>query len=495
MSTTDYKAISIEKIALKGATWLALFKIISQSFSWVITIMIARILLPSDYGLMAMAAILSGYASYLSELGIGSAIIQKEKVEQNELSAVFWFIMLFSILLSAVCFIGAYFMAYIFNEPRIIPLTQTISAIFILEGLQIVPLNLLKKELGFKKVGLIEMTGTVIASASMFLIAYYGGGVWTLVAGSFILSLTKLILIYSNVKWFPQLHFSLKDAKSYLKYGINVTIGRSFFYLFESSDKFFAGRAWIPQMLGHYTFALGLAQIPTEKIVVLINQVSFPVLSKLQNDKEAFNKFYIKIVEITATLAIPIFIGGYLIGEDIIKLLLNDKWYPIIPVFKYLCLTQIFTALNAINSFVHYSQGRPQWSLYYHVVLAISMATSFYIAVQYGLNAILIPWFTTYIIACVVWIIITLKSIGINLITYLKILSNSIVATFAIAVGIILSDYIIVSLLSQNIYLIFSLALKITLSILIYIGYYWFFHRHLFYSLLNLRKAQSIAAT
>lgn len=495
MSTIDYKAIPIEKIALKGATWLALFKIISQAFSWVITIMIARLLLPSDYGLMAMATIITGYAAYLSELGIGSAIIQKEKVDQNELSAIFWFTMLFSILLSVVCFIGAYFMAYIFNEPRIIPLTQAISVIFILEGLQIVPLNLLKKELGFKKVGLIEMIGTLVASLCMFLIAYKGGGVWTLVAGSFVLSLAKLVLVYSNVKWFPYLHFSLKDAKSYLKYGINVTIGRSFFYLFESSDKFFAGRAWQSQILGYYTFALGLAQIPTEKIVVLINQVSFPVFSKLQNDKVAFNKFYLKIVEITATLAIPIFIGGYLIGEDIIKLLLNDKWYPIISVFKYLCLTQIFTALNAINSFVHYAQGRPRWSLYYHAVLAISMVTSFYMAVQYGLNAILIPWFTTYIIACVIWTIITLNSIGISLITYLKGIFNSIIATLIMAAGILLYDYIMASFLLQRIDLFFSLTSKIAIGILIYISYFWFFYRQMIYSLLNLRKAQDIAST
>lgn len=488
MSTTDYKAIPIKEIALKGATWLALFKIISQAFSWVITIMIARILLPADYGLMAMATILYGYIAYLSEFGIGSAIIQKEKVDQYELSAVFWFIILFSVLLSAACFIGAYFVAYIFNEPRIIPIAQTISVIFILEGLQIVPLNLLKKELGFKKVGLIEMMGTIIASACMFLVAYYGGGVWTFVAGSFILSLTKLVLVYSNVKWFPYLHFSLKDAKSYLKFGINVSIGRSFFYLYESSDKFFAGRAWKSQMLGYYTFALGLAQIPTEKIVTLINQVSFPVFSKLQNDKQEFNKFYLKVVEITATLVIPVFIGGYLIGEDIIKLLLNEKWYPIIPVFKYLCLTQIFTALNAINSFVHYSKGRPRWSLYYHVVLAFSMAASFYIAVQYGLNAILIPWFTTYIIACTVWTTITLKSIEISLSTYLKVLLHSIIATFTIVAGIILYDYVITSILLQNINLFFSLTAKITLSILIYLGYFWFFNRDMLYILQKMRR-------
>jgi PST family polysaccharide transporter len=479
---------SIEKIAFKGASWLALFKFTSQLFSWGITVLIARILVPDDYGLMAMATMITGYAALFSELGLGDAIIQKPKIKQSELSSVFWFAMNIAFLLTIMCFFSSYLMAYIFDEPRIIPLIKTISIIFIINGLQIVPFSLLKKNLDFKKVGLIEMAGVFISCCCMITIAYLGGGVWTLVGGNVILSLAKLIFVSSYVEWLPQLHFNFKEAKSYITFGITVTISYSFFYLFDISDKFFAGRAWTPLVLGYYAFALQLSQIPTEKIVVLINQVSFPAFSELQHDQQKFNNFYLNVTKIMATLVIPLFVGGYLLGEDLIKFLLNEKWFPIIFLFRYLCLAQIFTALSAANTMVHNAQGRPYWGLWYNAARAIIMATSFYFAVQYGLNAMLIPWFTTYVILCAVWIIITLHKIGIDSFTYLKTLAAPLMATFCVVIGLKFYNYVTILLPDQSINALCNLTLEIVIGALCYISYLWLFDRKLFYSLAKLRE-------
>lgn len=129
----------------KGASWLAMFKFVSQLFSWVVTILVARILVPEDYGLMAMATIITGYAQMFAELGLGAAIIQKPQLIQIELSSVFWFSFMFGSMLALSCFPIAHLTAFIFHEPRVIPLTKTISLLFIFSSLQIVPLNLLKK--------------------------------------------------------------------------------------------------------------------------------------------------------------------------------------------------------------------------------------------------------------------------------------------------------------------------------------------------------------
>lgn len=481
---------SIQKAAFKGASWLALFKFVSQMFSWVVTILVARLLSPGDYGLMEMATIITGYAAYFNEMGLGAAVVQREKINRRELSSIFWFILCFSGFLSLVCYVGAYFVANLFNEPRLITLIQTISVVFPIGALQIIPGALLRRHLDFKKVGLIDMIGVFVSSSCMIFIAYNKGGVWTLIFGMIILSVTRLIFVYSFTKWRPLFHFNFEEAKSYISFGFTVFMGRSFFYLFEKSDKFFAGRAWTPQMLGYYGFALQLAQIPTEKISVIINHVSFSAFSRLQNEKQKFNEFYLNVVNATSVLVMPVFVGGYLVGEEIIKLLLTEKWYPIIFVFKYLCLTQITTSINAVNSFVHYAQGRPKWSLYFHVSLAILMATSFYFAVQYGLNGIVVPWFTMYLVICTTWTIITLNKIGISLPIYLKNLFNPIMATLIMSACIILSDKALSILSSQydNILPIFLIT-KIVVGLLIYLSYFWIFDRHIFYKLNELRKA------
>lgn len=481
--------MSIHKKVVKGAIWLSLFKLIGQIFTWIVTIQVARILLPSDYGLMELSTILTGYAAYFSELGLGAAIIQKKTVSDDELSSIFWFVLCVSILLYLVCYFGAYYMAYIFDNPRIIPLIQVIAIAFPINSLYVVPHSLLSKHFAFKKSGLVELKSVIISSIAMLVIAYNGGGVWTLVSGILILSSAKVILIYTKIKWFPRLHFNYQEAKSYLNFGINVFAGRTFFYIFEKSDKYFGGRSWTPQTLGYYSFALQLAQIPTEKIATLINQVSYPVFSKLQSEQDEFNKFYLNVVNITSIIVLPLFVGGFLTSEEIIKVLLNEKWYPIIFIFKWLCLSQIITSLNAVNSFVHYSQGRPNWSLYFHALLAIFMGFSFYYAVEYGLNAILIPWFTTYLLICTIWTVVTLKKINIDLTSYIKNLFNPVMAVIVMATGVILIDIVFNNIENLNTYdLIQVLLAKITAGVILYIGYLWIFNRQIFHQINDLRK-------
>jgi teichuronic acid exporter len=480
---------SLGRKAFKGASWLALFKFTSQGFSWVVTIIVARLLVPDDYGLMAMATIITGYAEIFCELGLGAAIVQKPKVTQRELSSVFWFSFFFAFILALSCFPVAKLTAFIMNEPRVIPLTQAVSLIFLLSGLAIVPINLLKKDMEFKALGRIEMVSTIVSCVAMVPLAYIGAGVWTLIGGRLIQLFTRVPLLYKKVNWFPNLYFNLHETKSYLKFGVTFAFGRSLFYLWEQSDKFFAGRLWNAHILGYYTLALQLAQVPTEKIVVLINQVSFPALSKLQNDKQAFDNFYLNTTKITAITVLPLFVGGYLVGEDLVKVLLNEKWYTMIFVFKFLCLSQIMMALNAINNFAHAAQGRPHWGLCYHIAGIILMPVSFYLAVPYGLHAILIPWFTTFILITLAWIIITTNKIGIPLSRYILNLANPVIATLIMSTAVLLIDNSINHLLTENINSCFRLSIKIGTGALFYIVSLGILDRRLFSDLKELVKS------
>lgn len=481
--------MSVRKKAFKGASWLALFKFFKQMFSWTITILVARILVPGDYGLMEMATVITGYAAMFSELGLGAAIIQKPHLSQNELSSIFWFAFGTSILLGLSCFGLAYPTALIFNEPKVIPIAQLASVNFILNGLQIVPLNLLKKEIEFKKLGMIELISTIVSCSSMYFMAIMGTGVWTLIGGRIIYCLTALIIVYYIVRWFPKLHFDFNEAKSLIRFGLVVAFGRSFFYIYEKSDRFFAGRVWSATQLGYYSFALQLSQIPTEKIVSLINQVSFSAFSKLQHDTKEFIRFYLDINKMTLSLVLPVFVGGYLVGGDLIRLLLDDKWLPIITVFKYLCLVQIVTSLTAVNNFVHTALGRPQWSLGFNVICAILMSVSFFLAVPYGLSAILIPWFTVYFIICTFWIIISLKKIGISKVQYLKNISLPVISTLVmVAAVLLLKSYSCIFPQFINESLLIMLCFKIFAGAGFYFLFLWFFDRSLFENIKKLRR-------
>lgn len=477
--------MSLEKKAFIGASWLGLFNILSQLFSWAITILIARILVPSDYGLMEMSTIITGYAALFSELGLGASIIQRPTISQKDLSSIFWFSLIVSIVLACGCVIIAYPTAYIFHDRRIIPLTSSVSIIFILTGMQIIPINLLRKEIKFKVIGIIEMATTIIACCSMYVIALLGGGVWTLMGGMIIRQLARTVLLYMTVKWLPAFHFNIWEVKSYLGFGIYVALANSLFYFRGTSDKLFAGMMWTPDMLGYYSFALSLAVLPTDKITAVINQVAFPAFSKLQNDNKRSNDFYLRTIKVTALLVLPLFMGGYLIGEDLVILLLGGKWLNSIIIFRYLCLAQIIRSLNAINSFVHLGQGRSRWEFNYNLVSAILVPVSFYFAIKSReLDVILIPWFATYSVICCVWIIITLKKIGIRLSQYLEYLSQPILAVSTMSAAVLIYQTIIQHDF-PSISRVFSLCLQITIGGAFYIGYLLVFDRSFVF---NIRK-------
>jgi len=477
----------VERKLIEETTWLALFKFLSQVLSWCVTILVARILVPEDYGLMEMATVITGYAVIFSELGLGAAIIQKPRQTKEELSSVFWFAFGFSLLLAMGAVAVAYPTAAMFNEPRVIPITQSTSILFATSGMQIVPLSLLKKELEFKTIGKIEMLGVAVSSLCMYLIAKMGGGVWTLIGGHIIRNVTKLILVYLETRWRPSLHFRREELRGYVGFGITVALGQSLFYVYDKSDRFFAARAWPAQTLGYYSFALELAKIPTEKIVVLINQVSFPALSKLQDQKEKFRELYLGIIKVTACIVFPLFVGGFLVAEELVRSLLNERWYPMINVFRYLCLAQMMTALSAINNSVHTARGRPGLGLFFNAFAALAMPVSFYFAARHGLNAILVPWFTTYMILSLAWIGYTLQQIDVGAADYFRTIRNPFAATAVMVFGVIGLQHVLPVPWMDKTPILVLLFLKGGLGAFLYVGYLWLFDRKIFHHLKALR--------
>ena len=469
---------STERKAFKGATWLGGFKAISQTFSWATTIIVAKMLMPADYGLMAMATVITGYIMLFSELGLGGAIIHRASPTKSELSSVFWLTAIISMLFGVSCLFIAYPTAWLFNEPRVIPLTQAVSILFILIGLQIVPMNLLKKDLKFKIVGMIEAISTVTSCLFMASAAYLGAGVWTLIGGSIVKALVSIILIFSIQQWRPSLMFRIQEALSYLNYGYHLALGTSIGYVNNKSDTFFAGRVWETSTLGLYSFAKQLSRIPNDKIVSLITQVAFPAFSQLQDDTKRFNTFYLDITKVISTIVLPLFVGGFLLGDELIRCIFDEKWHPMIFVFKILCLTELATPLSTINSMVHGAQGRPHWFLRFNVFMLCFLPISFFIAAPYGLTIMVVPWFTTYLLICSVWQYITIKKIGITVQQFFSNLKTPIGATISMSLCVLgyenLNRHLLQGIIKSD---ILNLSIKIAIGAGIYLGYFLMFDK------------------
>jgi len=440
---------------------------------------------------MEMATILTGYVVLFSELGLGAAIIQREDIQDEELSSLFWFVVFWGFVWGLSCIILAYPTVAIFNEVRIFRVTQAASLLYILGSLLIVPRNILTRELRYKTIGFIDTVAVIISCTLMIVIAKCGGGVWTLIGGLIIRDFIRAIIVFPVISWRPTFHFNFVEIRPFLKFGLNIAAGRTLYYMYTKSDRFFGGRILGSAILGYYSFALQLSSIPTDKLVSFINSVSFPVFSRYQKKNDKFNKFFLRLVKMIAFITFPIYIGGFFIADELIPLILGSKWMSIIVPFKFLCLAQLIISITTVNAVVINAKGLPHWNLYVNMINVLLMPASFYIAAKHGLNYLVIPWLTIQPLVRIGQTWITLRLLAISISDYFKSLMHPLFAVVTMLFVLSLSKFIYFQTLNPHFTnLVPYLVLTIIMGIISYAGYVMIFNRSFITALINITKIE-----
>jgi len=472
---------------VKGVSWMALFTYTTQALSWVVTIFVARVLSPRDYGLMGLATIFIGYADMLADLGLGQAIIQKKEIIKEEISSVFWFSMGIGIIIALGCLPLSFLTAYVMHEPKVIPIVQVIGFVFLFSSMRIVPSSLLKRKLDFKNAAICESIGTVFSLVVVITAALLGAGVWALVFSQISRAIVSAMAYFFMSRWLPQFTFNFANAKAFLNFGIPLTLGRTLSYIQAKSGTFFAGRAWMSATLGLYSLAKELAQIPTDRITPLINNVCFPAFSKLQDDIKGIGLLYLRASKITSLLVVPICLGGACLGDLLIPVMLGAKWEPMIFIFQLFCISEIANGLNAINGFIHPAAGYPKRNLFYQAICVLAMPISFALVVPYGLNAIAYPALVTGTVLSLGWIFYTLYTFKIRIADYAGHLKSAIISCAVMALWILLFRLVSADHFTKLQILIIA---TVTAS-MVYGACVWFFEREFILKVMSMVRGRA----
>jgi O-antigen/teichoic acid export membrane protein len=388
---------------------------ISQAVSWIATISVANLLTPEDYGLMNMASFLTAYIDFMSDLGIGTAIIQKSDINKKELSSLFWTSGTVGLLLSLVALGLAYPTAHLFKEMRIIPVTSLISIVFIIGSFSSIPSGILRRDFKFKYIGIANMTGALVSCLCQLYFASQGWGVYTLVVGVIILRVTKTAMIFYFSKWWPRLHFSFSEVKPFLKFGIGLMSGAIIYRVYESLDRLIVGRKLGASVLGSYGFSAELANMPLDKIMPVFQQVTFPLLARLQNDVEDRNATFLNNLKYCLYLCAPLFICGATLSHDIILGFLGEKWLSIVFMFRIFCLVKLCEMVRNFTNILFTVTGDTKTPLVFNTLLLVFMPGSIFITVYYlGYQYIMLPWAIVFPIMSFFWIYYTLNRFHIS---------------------------------------------------------------------------------
>ena len=470
------RQMSLRSRVVSGVFWLGATKALGQVISWGTTIYVARLLSPDDYGLMGMAGAFLGFIVVMNELGLGSAIVQKKELSEEELSNIGSVVILINAALYGVSFLSAPWIARFFGEPRLTEVIRTLSLVLIFSGMGATSFHMLTRKIIFKKRSQAELIGNVSGAVSTLLFAVNGLGVWSLVYGNIVLELTKNLFFYIFSPWKPKLRLSLSKVKGVIHFGLKVAVARLLWYFYSNADFWIAGKLLGKTLLGYYAMAFQFASVPNDKIVSFVTQVSLPALSQVQGDLKLLKRYFLKIIRLIAFVTFPIFWGIFLVADDAIVLFLTEKWSPIILPLKILCVVSMFRALNAMNAPLVIAKGRPGISVATNLLFALTLPFAFFIGSFYGLEGFSYSWLAVFPALSLITTYVSLRAVELSLFDYFNELKPILLATLFMVLGVILIQK---TLLSE-----FSRPARFSATCLAGMGfyalYYFLFYREMF---------------
>ena len=300
---------SFKTRALRGFFWLSIGTFAGQLVSWISTIVVIRLLLPKDYGLMAMAGSFIALLGPFNELGIGSAIVQAERMTEKELRQIYGFTIASSLVFWLACHLAAPLVALFYKEHDLVPILRVVLVNFMLIAFYLVPQSLFIREMNFKSKSAIDVSAQIGSALVTLILALKGLGVWALVIGTLTLNLIKAVLF--NVARAERLRplFNFTGSGKFIRYGVTLTGSRLLYSLYNQADLIIVGRFLGQVTLGIYGVALNLASIPADKVLPLINQISFTSFSRIQDDMERVRRNMLRTTRVIAFSGFPIFWG------------------------------------------------------------------------------------------------------------------------------------------------------------------------------------------
>jgi len=407
------------RAASSGRSFAAL-TVVSQGLSWAFTFFVIRLLHPADYGLMTMAAFLTAYLQMFSGLGLGAAIVQREAVTDGELQSVFWFSMAVGAGMALVAVALAHPTAWLFDEPRVVPVTQLIGALFVISALATVPTNLLTRNFDLRTIGVINIIAVIISSTASVVMALHGYGVFTLIWANIILNACKALLLFFASSWRPRFHYSHAELRPYLKYGIYVALSGAASRLFQSMDKLVIGKLFGAQQLGLYGNAMTIASMPIDKISPLFQQVTFPLFSRLQGDMQASYRSYLDIGRHYLLAVTPIYLGALAVAPDLIEVVLGARWAPMTFLFEVFCVVKLLEVLTSYQGVLLNAVGRHRNVFWFSAVLVVIIPLALLVAARHSFAAVALPWIIIYPLSCIGWLTWTLRGSQLSIADYLR---------------------------------------------------------------------------
>jgi O-antigen/teichoic acid export membrane protein len=378
---------------LKGKTArAALVSTVSQGANFILRmgsmVILARLLVPADFGLVGMATACTGFLELFRDAGLSQATIQRTSINRSQTSTLFWINLAVGAILAFLCAAIAPVLTNFYHEPRLLGVMLVIGASFLLSGAAAQHRAVLMRDMRFAVLAAIDIGSLFVSIGVGIGMAAAGKGYWALVGMTVCQNVANVLGVWTIGGWVPGPPRRGVGVRSMLRYGGTLTLNSVLVYIAYNADKVLLGRFWGADALGIYGRAYQFINLPTSNLNTCIGQVAFPALSRLQNDPERLKSYFLKGYGLFLSLVVPITMGCALFAEDIIRVFFGPKWGEAVPVFRLLAPTILSFAL--INPFGWFMQatGRAMRSLKIAFLLVPVVILGYIAGLGYGANGV-----------------------------------------------------------------------------------------------------------
>ena len=368
--------------------WRLMERVGAQGVTFVVSIVLARLLDPAVYGVIALVTVFTSILNVFVDSGLGNALIQKKGADDIDFSTVFYFNLCFCIVLYVALFLAAPLISAYYNTPELSPVLRVLGLTVVISGVKNVQQAYVARNLLFKRFFWATLTGTIGAAVVGIWMAIHGYGVWALVAqGLFNLTVDTLIL-WITVKWRPKLVFSFSRLKGLFSFGWKLLVARLIDTVYLDLRALIIGKKYSTEDLAFYNKGHQFPKLIVTNIDISIESVLFPVMSAKQDDLDQIKSMLRKVIQVNSFILCPLMAGLAVCGEPLIRLLLTEKWVPCVPFLRIFCLVYLFTVFNTANMNTYRSLGRSDIYLKVEVLRKIVGFIVIFLTMNFGVYAL-----------------------------------------------------------------------------------------------------------
>lgn len=340
---------SLKQKTISGVLWSAVERFSVQIVQLIIQILIARILTPSDFGVVGMLTIFIAIAQTFVDSGFSNALIRKENRTETDNCTVFYFNIVVGLICYLILFFTAPIIAFFYDEPLLVPITRVVSLSVIFSSLSIVQRAILTIQVDFKKQAIASFVSMLISGCLGLYLAYAEFGPWALAVQTTLNSFITMILLWIVTRWVPKLIYSWKSFKEMFSFGAKLLVSGLLDTLYKNIYSLIIGKFYTTADLGYYTKSNTLAQLPAFNLTRIIQRVTYPIMCQISHENDKYRNVFITYLKITVFIIFPISFGLASIASPLVAVLLTEKWMPCVPLLQLLCINYVWHAVQALN--------------------------------------------------------------------------------------------------------------------------------------------------